>query len=60
MSAPNGTAMGGAVDNVGVLYRCPVGQGSCTPLLGDGTGADTRLYDTAGKRVKNFTPFYIG
>ena len=49
VGAPNGTAVSGAVDNVGVVYRCPVARGSCEPLLGDGGGADRRLYDTDGE-----------
>ena len=52
VGAPNGTAASGAVDNVGVVYRCPVARGSCEPLLGDGSGPDRRLYDTDGELKK--------
>ncbi|XP_064401284.1 integrin alpha-PS1-like [Halichondria panicea] len=37
--------LGGAV-NTGAVWDCPVSQGPCTALNGDGTGADRRLHDT--------------
>ena len=48
IAAPNGTAVGAVVDNTGVVFECPLTQGSCMPLRGSGTGMDVRLYDTEG------------
>ena len=52
VSAPNGTAINAAVNNTGVLFSCPVEQGSCIPLTGNGTGHDRRLYDVDGAYIK--------
>ena len=48
VAAPNGTAANAAVNNTGIVFECPLTQGSCTPLHGNGTGVDVRLYDTEG------------
>ena len=36
---------GAAVENTGAVFTCPIAPGSCSPLTGDGNGADNRLYD---------------
>lgn len=45
VSAPNGTATNAEVENTGVLFVCPVAQGTCEPLRGNNNGFDRRLYD---------------
>ena len=38
------------VQNLGVLFECPINQGSCTPLVdADATGNDRKLYDVDGE-----------
>ena len=53
VSAPNGTADSSSAEpNTGVMYTCtvtPSTNGECQPLIGDGTGADRRLYDREGE-----------
>ena len=48
VAAPNGTAVNAAVSNTGVVFECPLTQGPCSPLRGNGNGMDRRLYDTDG------------
>ena len=48
VSAPNGTATNAEVENTGVLFVCPVAQGTCEPLTGNNNGFDSRLYDVEG------------
>lgn len=51
VGAPNGTAVNAVVSNTGVVFECPLTQGACTPLSGNGNGVDVRLYDTEGMYV---------
>ena len=48
VSAPRLTVPGSNVSNTGAVYTCPVTPGRCEGLLGNGTGADNRLFDTEG------------
>ena len=54
MSAPRATISGSVVDNTGAIYECqvnPVTGGRCSGLVGDGNGADLRLYDMQGEQA---------
>ena len=56
VSAPNGTAENGVVENLGVLFECPINQGMCEPLIDsddtDGNQNDRRLYDVDGEEIE--------
>ena len=49
VSAPNGTAPGSSLSNLGVVFTCPVEPGNCEGLLGDSGGTDRRLFDIDGE-----------
>ena len=66
MGAPKGKFPGGleimpsatAIDETGLVYNCPVIQGSCGKV-GNGEGDDARLFDpdrkSAGELEKSFS-----
>lgn len=49
MSAPELTVPESSVSNTGAVYTCPVNMGECNGLIGNGNGADNRLFDTERK-----------
>ena len=51
VSAPRYTVPGSPVSYTGAVFSCPVSQGSCEGLVGDGVGADEGLYDSRGMYV---------
>ena len=55
VSAPNGTATNAEVENTGVLFVCPVAQGTCEPLTGNNNGFDRRLYDVEGMSMTRWS-----
>ena len=55
VSAPNGTATDAEVENTGVLFVCPVAQGTCEPLRGNNNGFDRRLYDEDGMSMTRWS-----
>ena len=50
ISAPNGTAPGSTLSNLGLVFTCPVDPtaGGCEGLQGDSGDTDRRLFDTDG------------